>query len=237
MFLKSQFPWAKMLAEFIAITVAVYLGLLADNYREHRSDTAREEEYLQLLAEDLSSDLESLERTRTEIEKQAHAADLINRTAGGEKTSVAELEKALAQLFLTWTYDAPRPTYLVLRSGLGLHIISDHEIRSTLTQYYEVDQMRLQQDYMSNYNAAQRRLRRGLGRHVRLMPPEEFDSLSLIPQDFHAVRLLSDPTEMAADIEFMNDIAEQGARAFELVAEIDRVKSANRAARAKFEVH
>ncbi len=227
----SPLPWARILAEFVAITVAVYLGLLADNYREHRSDEVREREYLVQLAADLDSDMEALQYTRQRIQEHADAAELVHRAVGGKSVPIADLEKGLSQLLLTWTYERQRSTYLALLNGIGLHILSDHQLRSALTHYFDVEQARLHQDYLTNYDLAQRRLRKGLGRHVRISPPAEFDSLSSLPDDFHVVRLISTPDMMDTDIEFMNDLAEQGLRAFELVTEIDRVRAANRALR------
>lgn len=228
MFLKSQLPWKRIVAEFVAITAAVYFGLLADNYRENRLEDLREIEYLHLLVTDLGSDLEALKYTRDGIEEQARAAELIHRAVGGGEVATADIEKAFSKLFLTWTYEQQRPTYLALRGGLGLHLISNHELRSALINYYEVDQMRLQQDYLTNYRSAQYRLRERLGRHVRFLPPGEFESLSAIPDDFHVVRLRSPISALGEDIEFMNDLAEVGGRGFELAGEIDRVRATNR---------
>lgn len=224
----SQIPWKRILAEFVAITVAVYLGLLADNYRENRLEKFIESEYLDLLAADLDSDLETLEYTQSGIAAQAAAAALIHRAAGGDEIPVPELEKAFAQLFLSWTYEQQRPTYLALRSGLGLHIVSNREIRSALNDYYEVEQMRLQQDYLKNYDHARWRLRELLGKHVSFLPPDEFDSLISVPDDFNVVRLRSPMSAIDADLELMNFIAEIGGRGFELVGQIDRVRNANR---------
>lgn len=91
---------------------------------------------------------------------------MIHNAVAGQNVTVVDLAKAFAQLFLTWTYEQQRPTYLALRNGLGLHIISSHELSSAVTDYYEVDQERLQKDYITNYNYAQRRLRKRLGKHV-----------------------------------------------------------------------
>lgn len=225
---ESPVKWKRLAAEFIAITVAVYLGLLADNYREHRLDKVRESEYLTLLANDLDSDLETLEYTRQRIEGHANAAEMIHGAVGGEGVTIVDLEKAFSRLFLTWTYERQRPNYLALRNGLGLHVISDHGLRSALTQYFEVEQERLQQDYMANYNYAQRRLRESFVRHVRFLPPDEFDTLTSIPDDLHVSRLDSPIPALAEDVEFMNYLAEVGGRGFELVGEIDRIRTANR---------
>jgi len=101
----SKLPWKRLAAEFVAIIVAVYLGLLADNYREYRLDKVRESEYLDLLATDLDSDLETLGYTREHIESQAHAAQTIHSAVGGQVVPVVDLEKAFSQLFLTGTYE------------------------------------------------------------------------------------------------------------------------------------
>lgn len=224
----STIPWKRIAAEFVAITVAVYLGLLADNYREYRLDKVRENEYLALLASDLDSDLETLGYTREHIESHAHAAQTIHSAVGGKAVPIVDLEKAFSELFLTWTYERQRPTYLALRNGLGLHVISDHGLRAAVTKFYEVDQERLQQDYMTNYNFAQRRLREVLGKHIRFLPPNEFDSLETFPDDLHLVRMSSSMSALAEDTVLMNDIAEIGARGFELAGQIDRVRTTNR---------
>ena len=226
-------PWSRIGVELIAISVAVYLGLLADNYRESRQESIREAEYLALFANDLDSDLAALDYTRSGIENLANAAQLIHRAAGGADVAVSEIEWAFAQLFMTWTYEQQRPTYLALRSGVGLHIITDHELRSALTNYYETDQTRLQQDYIENFNQAQQRLRNQLDTYVRFLPPEEFTDLTMVPADFDVARLRPTTPGLADDISFVNSIAEVGGRGFELVGEIDRIKQLNRSLRTR----
>jgi hypothetical protein len=229
----GNIPWKRVLAEFFAIAAAVYLGLLADNYREFRAGKATESEYLTLLAQDLDSDLSTLLYTRQGIEKQARAAELIHGATAGKPVMVPDLERAFSQLFITWTYEQQRPTYLALRSGLGLHVLSDFELRSALVSYYEIDQMRLQQDYITNYDRVQQRLRTRLDKHVRFLPPDEFDSLMAIPADFHVARLNAPVATIGEDIELMNNLAELGGRGFELVKEIDRLRETNRELQAR----
>ena len=176
----------------------------------------------------MNSDLETLQYTKLGIEVQARAAELIHRAVGGEDIVATDIEKAFSQLFLSWTYEQQRPTYLGLRNGLGIHIISNQELRSAVSRYYEIDQQRLQQDYLTNYSHARWRLRESLGKHVRFLPPEEFGSLSSVPDDFDVVRSKSRTSTIGEDVELMNDIAEIGRRGFELVAQIDRLQAANR---------
>ena len=169
--------WTRIFAEFFAITAAVYLGLLADNYRDYRTERASEGEYLQLFERDLNRDLQALATTRQGIADHADAAQLIHSALGGTEIPAGSLEDAFSVLLLTWTYQAQRPTFVSLRDGVGLHIIEDAKLRSALIDYYEVAQRLLQQDHMANYSRAQQRLRIGLGQHVRIAPPDRFKDL------------------------------------------------------------
>jgi len=231
---KGKVAWKRISVELIAIAVGVFLGLLADDYREHRADQAREREYLDALALDLDTDLETLEYTRAGILEQAQAADLIHRAVGGESVTAADIDLAFSRLILTWTFEPQRPTYLALRDGLGIHVISHVELRSALLAYYEVDQFRLQQDYIHNYTLTQQRVRQGLNQHVRFMPAEEFQSLRDVPEDFNVARLVTPIEELHNDWAFMNDLSELGGRAFELVHEIERVQGLNRSLYERF---
>ncbi|MEP6700569.1 MAG: hypothetical protein ABJA85_04615 [Bacteroidota bacterium] len=48
--------WGEYLLEFFMLFLAVFLGFLAENLREHHVEKAREKEYMQLLVEDLKKD-------------------------------------------------------------------------------------------------------------------------------------------------------------------------------------
>ncbi len=224
----TPIPWKRIFAEFVAITGAVYLGLLADDYRDFRAERDAESEYLRLFERDLDRDLEALANTRRGIESQAEAAQLIHSAIGQSNIPIDAVERAFSTLFLTWTYEQQRSTFLGLRDGAELHIIESLQLRSALIDYYEIYQTSLQQDYMTNYSLAQQRLRVGLGRHVRFLPPEEFDLLWPLPDDFHLARLLTSLSELHDDVSFLNEIAEIGARGFELLGEIDRLETENR---------
>lgn len=232
----ASIKWKRLATEFVAIAGAVYLGLLADNYREYRSERTSEAEYRAQFLQDLDRDIEVLGNLRSEIGDQATAALWIHEAAHGIERSRESVERAFSVLFLTWTYERQRAAYLGLRDGLGLHIVRDFEMRSMLIDYYEIEQSLLLRDFVENYNIAQRRLRPMLDSYVNFVPPTGTDAdWSFALEHFHFARLQDDAPSFADDSSFMNAIGEIRARGFELVLEIDDVIRKNRELRQKLE--
>ena len=224
---RSSLPWKRIFVEFVAIAAGVFLGLLADDYRDFRKEREAEQEYLHLFERDLDRDLQALEITRNGIKSQADGAQLVHIAIGQTDIPNDSVEKALSVLFFTWTYEQQRATFLSLRDSAELRIIENPLLRSALTDYYEISQTSLQEDYLTNYRLAHQRLRVGLGRHVRFLPAEEFEALWPLPDDLRFAKLLTPFSELRDDVSFMNDIAEVGARGFELLDEIKRLETEN----------
>jgi len=209
-------PWKRLIAEFIAITAAVYLGLLADDYRDFRKDRVSEQEYLRLIAEDLDRDYEILVDLRETIEIKSIGAQLINGSPEKTEISVELAEEALSELFFTTGYDSQRTTYLGLRDSAQLELISSPSLRSSLTSYFEVQQPFLQSS-VTEFGQVQQRVRVRAGQYVRIFPPDRFDTLRLLPDSPEVTKLLVPISQIQQDIELMNDIAETGARGFQIV--------------------
>ena len=55
--------WGEYLLEFLMLFLAVYLGFLAENLREHQVEKARLKEYMHGLVDDLKADTGVLTRT------------------------------------------------------------------------------------------------------------------------------------------------------------------------------
>ena len=53
--------FGEYLLEFFMLFLAVFLGFLAENIREHRVETNREIEYIKSLTEDLGDDIHNLD--------------------------------------------------------------------------------------------------------------------------------------------------------------------------------
>ena len=218
--------------EFVAITAGVFLGLLADDYRGYRAERATEREYFDLFQRDLDRDLESIEVARRDIENHANGAQVIRHATDQADIQSESFERALSVMFFTATYDWQRPTFVSLRDGAGLHIIESSSLRSALIDYYEVSQVGLKA-YVADQRIAHQRMRLGLSRHVRFLPVEEFAELWPLPEDGNFVRLHPPLAGLLEDVEVYNDLAEVGARSFELLDEFDRVATENRNLRTK----
>src|SRR2546430_948566 len=52
--------WTEYLLEFFMLFLAVFLGFLAENWREHIAETSREKEYVGSFIEDLKLDTASI---------------------------------------------------------------------------------------------------------------------------------------------------------------------------------
>ena len=143
-------------------------------------------------------------------------------------TSIDDLERAFSPLALTFTYEQQRTTFLGLRDGAELRIIRDPNLRSAITDYYDIHQENLQNEFMTGYLIAQQRLRTGLGKYLRFFPSDLFKTLAFPPSDLQVSKLVTLVSEFKNDIEFMNDIAEVGARGFELISEIEQLQRENR---------
>jgi len=220
-------PWKRLIAEFVAITAAVYLGLLADDYRDFRKDRVSEQEFLRLIAEDLDRDYEILVDLRKDIEIKSVGAQLINGSPDKTEISVESAEEALSELFFTSGYDSQRTTYLGLRDSAQLDLISSPSLRASLTSYFEVQQPLLKSS-VTEFGQFQQRVRARAGRYVRILPPDRFDTLLLLPDSSGVTKLLVPISQFQQDIELMNDIAETGARGFQIVNWTKRAEKQNR---------
>jgi hypothetical protein len=52
--------WPEYLLEFFMLFLAVFLGFLAENFREHSVDLRKEKEYMHSLIQDLNADIKSI---------------------------------------------------------------------------------------------------------------------------------------------------------------------------------
>src|SRR6476469_3919739 len=53
--------WTEYLLEFFMLFLAVFLGFIAENIREHRAENNREIEYIKSLTADLTDDVQNLD--------------------------------------------------------------------------------------------------------------------------------------------------------------------------------
>jgi len=229
--------WSAVFLDFIIVVVGVFVGMQVDNWNQGRIDQNKSHENLILLKRDLARDVEVLDEFRNKIRRHAEGAQLILNSISGSNIDTIEIEKAFAQLYLTWAYTPQQPTYLGLRNGAQLDLVRDIDLRSSIIDYYEVSQTRFQMEYVRDYSFAQRLLHENFSNYVRFLPPERSTSLSSAPDGGHWTSLISPISDGADDVNFLNDLAEFGARAFEMLSVIDALKTQNIAIQEAIQKH
>jgi hypothetical protein len=225
------------LGEILLIVVGILIALQLDNWNQGRIDKNKAYENLNLLKRDLARDVEVLSEFRGKIRRQAEGAQLILNSIGGSNIDTIEIEKAFAELYLTWAYTPQQPTYLGLRNGAQLDLVRDIDLRSLIIDYYEVRQTRFQMEYVRDYSFAQRLLHENFSNYVRFLPPERSTSLFSAPDGGHWTLLVSPISNGADDVNFLNDLSEFGARAFEILGVIDALKAQNIAIQEAIQKH
>src|SRR5687768_18151513 len=71
--------WTHYFWEFLMLFLAVTLGFLVENEREHYIEKKRAKEYAKLLADDLSFDIAELNRSERVLNKIIEAGDSLGR--------------------------------------------------------------------------------------------------------------------------------------------------------------
>ena len=223
-------PWRHLFAEFIAIAAGIFLGLLADDYRDYRTARESEQDYLRLVVADLDRDHDILVWLRRAASIKSDGAQLINNTSDKDEIATDAIELAITEIVFTLSYEPQRTAYLGLRDSAQVQLIKSASVRSSLTYYFEVTQPDLLIT-TAEFNQYQQYVRRRVGRYVRLFPPERFDTLHLDlddPDVSNITKLIVPVSEIHADAELMNDIVEVGARGFQLADLIKQAENQNR---------
>jgi hypothetical protein len=71
--------WGEYLLEFSMLFLAVFLGFLAENWREHIIEGKREKQYIQSFYEDLTADERDLQGNINFLREQMQQADTLQR--------------------------------------------------------------------------------------------------------------------------------------------------------------
>lgn len=132
-----RIPWVRLVAEFGVIFLGVTLSLLADDWRQSRTDRADERMALEELLADLEADSADMGGLRGGAEGDAKAALWIYQGLGENDVDPDSLSANLRTIYNWYVYSATRATYAGLRSTGRLTLIQDDQLRRKVTTYYE----------------------------------------------------------------------------------------------------
>ena len=135
---RRRVPWARILAEFVAIFAGITLSLLADDWRQGREDRAEERSLLLGLMADLRAD--SAEQAAVFRFAQRHtrgAVWLRLRLEHGPQIPEDSLQFRLGDVTFSTSYDAVSATYVALKDGGRMSVVENDELRDRIISYYE----------------------------------------------------------------------------------------------------
>ncbi len=133
--------WTGYLLEFLMLFLAVFLGFIAENQREHYVEHQRERKFANRLLSDLRQDSLFFETRIQQLEKrkQAHEEFLKIMTNPAGATD-AEVNTGFVRiLLLTGTSnDFTTATYNQMKTSGSLRYINNDDLTTTLQKYYDV---------------------------------------------------------------------------------------------------
>ena len=132
--------WTHYLWEFLMLFLAVFCGFLAENLREHTVEKNRERQYIISLIEDWKEDTAMMNNAVNNESPAAIArADsliqfLNSKDPGGNATEIYNLTPQILRRFFHSFQDR---TIVQLRNAGGLRLITNNDVKDSISLYYE----------------------------------------------------------------------------------------------------
>jgi len=141
-------PWIRLLGEFAVIFLGITLSLLADDWRQSRSDLEAERRALQGLLADLEDDSVGLEELRSQVARHDRAAMWLYQRRGDPGVDADSVTQYLGATQGLDVFRARRASYSGLLSTGQLGVIEDEALRREIITYFED----LQSEVLSFYD-------------------------------------------------------------------------------------
>ena len=130
--------WGEYLLEFLMLFLAVFLGFVAENIREHSVEKNREHQYAKLLLSDLRIDSAYFNSRNLLVEErlQYHKAFYALMT-DSSNPSDKQIINAFLPVFYTYHLEVTSVTYNQMKASGSLRLIEDEKLINELQQYYD----------------------------------------------------------------------------------------------------
>jgi len=131
--------WGEYLLEFLMLFLAVFLGFIAENQREHIVENQREKKFARRLLSDLREDSLFFETRIKVLEKRqkAHEQFLKIMTNPAEATDSA-VNRGFSSLLTGTSNDFTTATYNQMKTSGSLRYINNDNLTTSLQHYYDV---------------------------------------------------------------------------------------------------
>lgn len=127
--------WKEYITEFLMLFLAVSLGFMAENIREHQIEKHREIAYLQNVHEDLKLDLQSIDTVLAQNINRLLFLDSFYITMQNKTATNEDAYYFIRNLVLRATFESSHVGLDQIKSAGGLRMVKNKEIVTGIQEY------------------------------------------------------------------------------------------------------
>jgi hypothetical protein len=127
--------WKEYITEFLMLFLAVSLGFMAENIREHQIEKHREIAYLQNVHEDLKLDVINIENVISSNSTRLQAMDTLFQIINNNTITNEDVYYYVRNLALRATFESSHVGLDQIKSAGGLRMVKNPEIISGIQEY------------------------------------------------------------------------------------------------------
>lgn len=127
--------WKEYITEFLMLFLAVSLGFMAENVREHQIEKQREIAYLQNVHEDLKLDLKSIDTVLVQNISRLMLLDTFYNAMQNNSATNEDAYFFIRNLVLRATFESSHVGLDQIKSAGGLRMIKNKEIVTGIQEY------------------------------------------------------------------------------------------------------
>ena len=154
---KALKNWKKYFFQFLMLFLAVFLGFVADGYREKLSERTKERKYIVSLIKDVEADKAHLAKLIRNNEVRRSQLDSLSRYC----SAFGKQDNVLQNLYFVYPIVLQRPDFFVpneltmlqLKNAGGMRLINNDRVVKALLEYdLQKSLVKNQQEYYENYH-------------------------------------------------------------------------------------
>ena len=127
--------WKEYITEFLMLFLAVSLGFMAENIREHQIEKQREIAYLKNVHEDLKLDLINIDNVFNSNTIRLQAMDTLFKIINNNTITNEDVYYYIRNLALRATFESSHVGLDQIKSAGGLRMVKNSEITSGIQEY------------------------------------------------------------------------------------------------------
>jgi hypothetical protein len=127
--------WKEYITEFLMLFLAVSLGFMAENIREHQIEKHREIAYLQNVHEDLKLDLKSMDTVLSQNNSRLALLDTFYLAIQNNAATNEDAYYYIRNLVLRATFESSHVGLDQIKSAGGLRMVKNKEIVTGIQEY------------------------------------------------------------------------------------------------------